>query len=43
MDRLELNVPLITACLQDQECPRSMFQPITVSMTTTPAVFANPH
>jgi hypothetical protein len=30
MERLELNIPLISACLQDQECPRSMCQPITV-------------
>ena len=24
IERLELNIPLIIACLQDQECPRSM-------------------
>ena len=40
-ERLKLNIPLISACLQDQECPRSMCQPITVSIATTPAVFAN--
>jgi len=43
MDRIELNFPLIKEYLEDQECSRSMCQLITVSMATTPAVFANPH
>jgi len=43
MERFKLNIPFISACLQDQECPRSMYQPITVSMATTPAVFASAH
>jgi len=43
IERLELNIPLISSCLQDQECPRSMCQPLTVSMATTPAVFAKAH
>ena len=43
MDQPELNFPLISACQQDQECPRFICQPITVSVATTPAVFANPH
>ena len=41
MDRLELNFPLISACLQDQECPPSICQPITVSIATKPALFKN--
>ena len=41
--RLELNFPLISTFLQQQECPLSMCQPITVSMTTTPAVFTYTH
>jgi hypothetical protein len=43
MDRLEVNIHLISACLQDQECPRFICQPITVSIATTPAVFENAH
>ena len=43
MDRPEVNIPLIKTHLQGQECPTSMCQPIFVSITTTPAVIANPH
>jgi len=43
MDRTELNIPLMKTYLQGQECPRPVLQLITVSVATTPAVFANEH
>ena len=43
MDRPGPNKHLIKTYLQGQECPLPICQRITVSVATTPALFANEH